>query len=41
MTAGSLSPSGPSIVVTALAIFIVTRIDGLRKLGQAVLSRGR
>ena len=35
------TPSGPSIVVTALAIFVVTRIDGLRNLGQAVLNRRR
>ncbi|MDD9991194.1 MAG: metal ABC transporter permease [Rhodospirillales bacterium] len=35
------TPSGPSIVVTALAFFIVTRADGLRKAGQLVLSRGR
>ena len=35
------TPSGPSIVVTALALFIVTRIDGLRKLGQLVVSRRR
>ena len=35
------TPSGPSIVVTALALFIVTRADGLRKVGQLVVSRGR
>ena len=40
MTTGSMSPAGPSIVVTALALFIVTRGDGLRKVGQLVLSRG-
>ena len=32
------TPSGPSIVVTALALFIVTRADGLRKAGQLVVS---
>ena len=35
------TPSGPSIVVTALALFIVTRADGLRRLGQLVVSRRR
>ena len=35
------TPSGPSIVVTALALFIVTRADGLRKVGQLVVSRRR
>jgi len=29
------TPSGPSIVVTALALFIVTRIRGLRPAGRA------
>ena len=41
MTVGSMSPAGPSIVVTALAVFIVTRADGLRKVGQLVVSRRR
>ena len=35
------TPSGPSIVVTALALFIVTRADSLRKAGQLVVSRRR
>ena len=35
------TPSGPSIVVTALAFFIVTRADGLRKLGRLAVSRRR
>lgn len=29
------TPSGPSIVVAALALFIVTRIRGLRLAGRA------
>ena len=35
------TPSGPSIVVTALALFIVTRADGLRRVGQLVVGRRR
>ena len=33
------TPSGPSIVVTALSIFVVTRVDGLRRLGRRSVRR--
>ncbi|MDE0392505.1 MAG: hypothetical protein OXI57_10600 [Rhodospirillales bacterium] len=35
------TPSGPCIVVTALALFVVTRIDEVRTLGKTLLSRRR
>ncbi len=35
------TPSGLSIIVAALALFIVTRADSLRKAGQLVASRRR